>query len=325
MRYRNLGNTALTVSEIGMGCSGFWGDKRFADRKAIDLVLKAFDLGINYFDTGNNYSNFNAEPRLGRALHELLRIVPREKLVISTKAGSQIGYAPTVADDDLYHADFSPAALQAACIKSIGNLQCGHIDVFYLHGFKPEVLNDETFRCLADLKSRGLVKAVGVNTHFKADLDAIKRYPEVFDTVLIDANLLQLDRFEIIRDLRQAGIGVAIGTVLAQGHLLGRKVGSVLNGSFFWYLARTLLRPTTKDFAKKAATVRNALLDVKELSPSQAAIAYMLENEDISTCVFGTSNADHLKEIASASGQRLSPASKEKIRVAAAASPSLSR
>jgi aryl-alcohol dehydrogenase-like predicted oxidoreductase len=325
MHYRKLGNTSLVVSEIGLGCSGFWGDKRFADRKAIDIVLEAFELGINFFDTGSNYSNFNAEPRLGRALREILQAVPREKIVVSTKAGSQIGYAPTVADDDLYHADFSPAALNASCLKSIKNLQCGHIDVFQLHGFKRDLLNDEMFRCLSDLKSRGMVKAVGVNTHFKADLEAIKQYPDVFDMVLIDANLLQLDRFEIIRELRKVGIGVVIGTVLAQGHLVSRKIGSIRNGSFFWYLARTLIRPTTRDFAKRAAPIRQTLLNIEEMTPSQAAFSYMLENEDISACVFGTTNLNNLREVAGSSGLRLSKTSKEQILRASATTASLSR
>ena len=325
MNYRKLGNTALVVSEIGLGCSGFWGDKRHSDRKAIDIVLEAFRLGVNFFDTGSNYSNFNAEPRLGRALREILQTAPREKIVVSTKAGSQVGYAPTVADDDLYHADFSPAALTRSCLKSIENLQCGHIDIFQLHGFKRDLLNDETFRCLSDLRSRGLVRAVGVNTHFRADLEAIRQYPEVFDMVLIDANLLQLDRFEIIRELRAVGIGVVIGTVLAQGHLVSRKIGSVRNGSFFWYLARSLIRPTTRDFAKYAAPMRKTLRSIEEMTPSQAAFSFMLENEDISACVFGTTNVNNLREVAAASGLRLSESSKEQIRRTSAATTSLSR
>ncbi|KGF66717.1 oxidoreductase, partial [Hoeflea sp. BAL378] len=74
----------------------------------------------------------------------------------------------------------------------------------------------------------------------------IAKYPDVFDMVLIDANVLQLDRNEIINKLADAGIGVAIGTVLAQGHLVSRKIGSFHDLSFFWYLARTLIKPTTK-------------------------------------------------------------------------------
>ncbi|KGF71143.1 hypothetical protein LL06_00645, partial [Hoeflea sp. BAL378] len=128
------------------------------------MITTAFEHGVNFFDTGSNYSNFNAEPRLGRAIEQILRIAPRDSIVVSTKAGSNVGYAPTVADDDLYHSDFSPDALFRTCKKSIENLKCDYIDVFQLHGFKPDLLNDEMFRCLSDLKTKGMVRAVGVNT-----------------------------------------------------------------------------------------------------------------------------------------------------------------
>lgn len=325
MKYRQLGRTGLTVSEIGLGCSGFWGDRRFSDAKAIDVVLEAFALGINFFDTGSNYSNFNAEPRLGRALKEILAANSRDRIVVSTKAGSQVGWAPTVADDDLRHADFSPDALLRSCQKSIENLQCGHIDVFQLHGFQKELLNDTMFRCLSDLKARKLVRAVGVNTHFKADLELIAGYPDVFDMVLTDANVLQLDRNEIIDRLAAAGIGVAIGTVMAQGHLVSRKIGAISNGSFFWYLARSLIKPTTRDFARHAGPMRRVLRDARGMSPAQAAFAYMLRNPSIATCVFGTTNLANLRDVAGASGMTVDPELAARIEATATSIPSLSR
>ena len=93
MKYRKLGNTDISVSEIGLGCSGFWGDKRFSDSAAVKVVLDAYHAGVNFFDTGSNYSNFNAEPRLGRAIKEILKSNPRDSIVVSTKAGSLSGYA----------------------------------------------------------------------------------------------------------------------------------------------------------------------------------------------------------------------------------------
>lgn len=325
MRYRQLGRTDISVSEIGLGCSGFWGDRRFPDARAIDIVVEAHALGINFFDTGSNYSNFNAEPRLGRAVKEILRAAPRSSIVISTKAGSNIGYAPTVADDDLFHSDFSPEALLRSCEKSIANLNCDYIDLFQLHGFKPDLLNDELFDCLADLKAKGLVRAVGVNTHFKADLERIAQHSGVFDMVLIDANVLQLDRRQIIQRLTEAGIGVTIGTVLAQGHLVSRKIGSFRNLSFFWYLARTLLKPTTKDFARVAAPMRKVLRSIHGFTPAQAAFAYMLRDPNVAACVFGTTNPSNLRAIAAASEKVLSDADARRIEDTAAQIPSLSR
>lgn len=325
MQYRKLGNTDISVSEIGLGCSGFWGDKRFSDAAAINVVLEAHAAGINFFDTGSNYSNFNAEPRLGRAVREILKHNRRDSIVLSTKAGSLSGYAPRVEDNDLSNTDFSPKAITESCMRSIENLNSGHIDVFQLHGFKREMLNDELFACLASLKQQGLIRAVGVNTHYREDMLEILKYPEVFDMVLIDCNLLQLDRFEVIRQLRAAGIGVVVGTVLAQGHLVSKKVGSFMNGSFFWYLLRTLIKPTTKDFARSSGRMREVLSSLPEMSAAQAAFAYLLENQDISSCLFGTTSVANLKQIIDASGKQLGPQSRQRIEQAFSAGASLSR
>ena len=84
MRYRALGRTGLTVSEIGFGCASWWGQKAFPEREAIALVEAAVEGGVTFFDTGAAYSGGNAEPRLGRAL----KGVDASRLVIATKAGT---------------------------------------------------------------------------------------------------------------------------------------------------------------------------------------------------------------------------------------------
>lgn len=187
------------------------------------------------------------------------------------------------------------------------------------------MLNPELFECLLSMKSEGLIRYIGVNTHYRDDLNEIAKHPEIFDMVLTDCNLLQLDRFEDIEKMTQAGIGVAVGTVLAQGHLVNRKVGSFMNGSFFWYLARTLIKPTTKDFSRHSSAMRKVLRTIPEMSGAQAAFAFLLENPNISSCLFGTTSTRNLREVIEASGKQLTPESKQRIRAAYAQMKSLSR
>lgn len=325
MKYRKLGNTPLMVSEISLGCSGFWGDKHFSDKKAIDVVLSAFEHGINLFDTGSNYSNFNAEPRLGRAVKEILKYNARDRIVISTKAGSQTGYAPTVEDDDTRGSDYSADAIERSCRRSIDNLGCDYIDIFQLHGFDRSKFGCELADRLLKMKQDGLIRHIGVNTHFISDLEFILTRRDIFEMVLIDCNVLQLDRFDIIDRLSTAGIGVIVGTVLAQGHLVGRKIGSISNGSFFWYFARTLLKPTTRDFHRVAPGMRNLLRKVPEATAAQAAFAYLLTNPSISSCVFGTSSLKNLIDVAQAPEKNLSESTLSAIRSQYEKYPSLSR
>lgn len=325
MQYRKLGRTGISVSEIGLGCSGFWGDKRFADQSAQGVVREAFDLGVNFFDTGSNYSNFNAEPRLGRALAPIIAAGNREKLVLSTKAGSTSGYAPTVADNDLSSTDFSPEAIEDSCHNSIRNLNSDYLDIFQLHGLNHDAFGDALFDRLLSLKERGLVRCIGINTHFLDEMRMVAERPDVFDMVLMDCNVLQLDRFEIINELVDRGIGVVVGTVLAQGHLVKRKIGSIRNGSFFWYLARSLIKPTTREFQKKSVGMREVLNGVKGMSPTQAAFSYLLANENISSCLFGTTSIQNLREVVAASGLKLEAQDRDAVYSAYEQIGSLSR
>ena len=52
MQYRPLGKTGLIVSEIGLGCASWWGQKAFDERQAVGLVHAALDNGVTFFDTG---------------------------------------------------------------------------------------------------------------------------------------------------------------------------------------------------------------------------------------------------------------------------------
>jgi len=326
MKYRKLGRSELLVSEIGLGCSGFWGDRHFSERKALRVVERAFEEGVNFFDTGSNYSNFNAEPRLGRALKTILGNNKRESVVLSTKAGSTLGYAPTVEDDDTRSADFSPCAIERSCVKSIGNLNSEYLDVFQLHGFDTKRFTSDLAAKLVELKKKGLIKTIGVNTHFNGDLEFVLQYPDVFDMVLTDCNVLQLDRFEIIDKLASAGIGVVVGTVLAQGYLVRRKIGSIRTGSYFYYLARTVLKPTTRNFARSATHMRRVLKTIPEMSAAQASFACLLRRRSIASCLFGTTEVKNLTEVAGASGKVLSPESVKRIEDAfVLVKPGLSR
>jgi aryl-alcohol dehydrogenase-like predicted oxidoreductase len=325
MRYRQLGQTNLKISAIGLGCSGYWGDKFFAEDKAHEIVHMAYDGGVNFFDTGSNYSNFNAEPRLGRALQPLIKAGKRDQLILSTKAGSTSGYAPRVADNDMSHTDFSREAIETSCLKSIENLGCEYIDVFQLHGLNHDAFGNELFDTLLSLKERRLVRYIGINTHFLSEIEKVAEHADIFDMALIDCNLLQLDRFDIIDKLAQVGIGVVVGTVLAQGHLVSRKIGSVWDGSFFWYLARTILKPTTRDFSRQADEMRRALNSISEMTPAQSAFAYLLQNDAISGCLFGTTNKANLLEVIAAADLDISESAAATITQVAKSLPSLSR
>jgi aryl-alcohol dehydrogenase-like predicted oxidoreductase len=309
MNYRRLGKTDLNVSEISIGCSGYWGNSKYSEKKAAQIINEAFDRGVNFFDTGHNYSNFNAEPRLGRIIKDILARNDRTKIIISTKGGSIIGSAPIFFLRPGKTQDFSPDAIEASCYESIKNLSCGYLDIFQLHGISQKQMTGELIERLSVMKKNGMYRYLGVNTHSKSELEFISRRSEIFDMVLLDYNVLQLDRGEVIDELCKSGIGVVAGTVLAQGHLVKGMIGSIKTGSFFWYLARSLLKSTSRRLADASKDMREVLSSISEMSSAQAAFAYILANKNISSCVFGTTDIDNCIEIIESSGKRLSETS----------------
>ena len=311
MIYRKLGKTDLEISEISLGCSGYWGNKRFSEKDASAIVRKAFDKGINFFDTGHNYSNFNAEPRLGKIIKDICQTNDRSKIVISTKGGTVVGNASPFSKK--VSKDFSIDAIEKTIQKSIRNLNCNYLDIFQLHGISEEQLNEDLLNHLLKLKQKGLFRYLGANIHVEKDMEFISKYPEIFDMVLIDYNVLQLDRNPIIEKLSNAGIGIVAGTVLAQGHLIKGTKGSIKSGAFFWYLLRTNLKPTTRELKDNSKFMKETLASIEEMSAAQAAFSYILENNAISSCVFGTTNINNLIEIIESSGKKLSDSSKNSI------------
>ena len=89
MKYKNLGNTGLKVSEICLGCMSFGFPERgdhpwtLPEEPSRIIIRQAVDSGINFFDTANAYSDGTSEEFLGRALKDFTR---RDEVVVATKA-----------------------------------------------------------------------------------------------------------------------------------------------------------------------------------------------------------------------------------------------
>ena len=314
MKYRKLGKTDLVVSEISLGCSGFWGNNKFPENKAVAVVFEAFERGVNFFDTGHNYCNFNAEPRLGRAIKEILARNDRSGLIISTKAGTVIPSASIIPIPRAKQKNFSPDHIEQSCAKSLENLNCGYLDIFQLHGITESEITEPLLERLLSMKQRGMYRYLGINTHTQADMVFVSKHPEVFDMILIDYNVLQLDREPVISSLYAAGIGVVAGTVLGQGHLVKGKIGSFKTAADIWYLARAMLKHTGRRLAKSSVQMRDTLASVIEMSSAQAAFSFILENSAIASCVFGTTSIPNLIEIIDACDKRLMEGSRSAIR-----------
>ena len=101
MRYRQLGNTGMFVSEICLGTMTFGGQGSFfadvgklGQKEVAAVVARAFEAGVNFIDTADMYSFGLSETLLGQALKEIG--VKRSDVVIATKAFARMASPRTM-------------------------------------------------------------------------------------------------------------------------------------------------------------------------------------------------------------------------------------
>lgn len=297
---RPLGRTGLNVSEIGFGCASWWGQRAFDEREAITLVHAALERGVTFFDTGAAYSGGEAEPRLGRALKGRAL----DGLVIATKAG-------TYHDGRRVVRDFRPAAIEASVERSLGRLGLETLPLLQLHGPAIAELDEPMLEMLQGLKRRGLVRTLGANSFDPAVIEHIIGLP-TFDAVMVDYNLLRPERGPLIARAAAAGKAVLAGMALAMGHA-NRQVARLRAPRDIWYALRAL-KNHRADIARGARF--GFLQDLPDMTASQAALAYVLADPNVSCAVVGTTRMGHLLENLAASGMRLPAETLARIRQA---------
>jgi aryl-alcohol dehydrogenase-like predicted oxidoreductase len=162
MELRNLGQTNLRVSAVGLGCNNFG---RNVDRDtARAVIFKALDMGVTLFDTGDTYGHRGgSETIMGDVLG-----ARRKDIVLATKFGR-----PMDAEGKLQGG--SPRYIMFAVEASLKRLKTDWIDLYQSHKPDPHTPIEETLRALDDLVKQGKVRAIGTS-HMPAGevLDAVK-------------------------------------------------------------------------------------------------------------------------------------------------------
>ena len=157
MRYREFGNTGLTVSEM---CLGTWGIGGYGwdfnpDETKLAAIQAAIEEGINFFDTAPAYNAGAAERLLGEAVKKSGR---RNELILATKCGTDL-------INGQYVRDASRTKIMDQIDKSLANLQTDYIDIYLLHWPSENVPEEEAIEAMADIRKSGKVRFIGVSNH----------------------------------------------------------------------------------------------------------------------------------------------------------------
>lgn len=281
MTMKKLGSTDIYLSEIGFGCASVWGKTLISDEQAQSIFEQAYQLGIRYFDTGYSYGN--AEERLGK-IFKTSKIVKREDIVISTKFG-------TKNVDGKYIHDFTVEWMNYSVETSLKRMGIDYVDMLMVHGPQISDLTPDYLAGMKNLKEKGLVKALGINT-FDTDVIEYVRDTNCFDFVMLDYNILRQDREQIIEELINEGIGVIAGAALAES-LYSNRIFKIRQMKDIWYLARAVVRFRGQLFKGSKFRFVNS---VPGMTGTQIALKYVLSNQNITTAVFGTTTPAHLED-----------------------------
>jgi aryl-alcohol dehydrogenase-like predicted oxidoreductase len=295
LKSRRLGNTELTVSEIGLGCQSLGGGLFHGNkRQALDLVAKALDRGITYFDTADHYSLGISEELLGLALRPV-----RERVIIGTKVGTHytrtaraiLRIRPLLRSagrplrpfkhsfdrmrSTQRRADFSLRYLTSAVDASLQRLRTDYIDLLQLHKPPESVLHSgEIPTVIEELRRDGKVRYVGVSCESVSDARICLGIPGIA-SVQVTINLLDQEAVAgLLPAARERSIGIIARNPRAAG-LLTEHFGDITAETYAFNRAEfETIRNDAGRFSFLATNARTL---------AQAAIRFVLQLPDVST------------------------------------------
>jgi aryl-alcohol dehydrogenase-like predicted oxidoreductase len=215
MNYRQLGNSGVRVSVIGLGANRF-GSENVLQAEVNRIIDAALDSGINFIDTSNNYTGGQSEETLGHALKGR-----GDKVVLATKFSFPRKDGPNTWGASRYQ-------MMQALEGSLRRLQADHIDLYYAHRWDDTTPIEETLRAFDDLVRVGKVRYIGASAYASWQLAHANVLAELRDWtpfVVLQSEYNLLDRGverEVLPYCRAHRVGFVPYHPLAGGFLTGK-------------------------------------------------------------------------------------------------------
>jgi aryl-alcohol dehydrogenase-like predicted oxidoreductase len=219
----SLGRTGVKVSRLCFGTMGVgsrkWKPWVLDEAVAKPILKRCLDLGITFFDMADWYSIGESERVVGSTL---LSMVPRDQLVLTTKAKYEMSEDPN--DQGL-----SRKHLMSAIDASLKRIGTDHVDIFMIHAFDPDTPIEETMEALHDIVKAGKARYPGASTMFAWQFAVMNHVAKEngwtpFVDMQCQYNLLyREEEREMIPYCRNQGIAVTTFSPLARGWLSGAR------------------------------------------------------------------------------------------------------
>ncbi len=306
MQYTNLGNTGLKVSRLCLGMMTYgsktWRPWVLDEKEARPFIRRALDAGINFFDTADMYSLGVSEQILGNTLHHFA--IPRKDLVIATKVFNPMGDGPN--DGGL-----SRKHIMDSIDASLHRLKMDHVDLYQIHRWDYNTPIEETMEALHDVVKAGKARYIGASSMFawqftKAQYTARLNGWTRFVSMQNHYNLIyREEEREMIPACIDQGIGLIPWSPIARG-FLGRKreqINDTIRAQTDVYAQQMYYREEDFDVAERAQEIA----EKRGFTPSQIALAWILNKPHITAPIIGASKMDHLEQAIAALEIQLAP------------------
>jgi aryl-alcohol dehydrogenase-like predicted oxidoreductase len=291
MQKRQLGNSGLEVSALGLGCMRMtFGDAPVGDKQAMIAFLHAaVERGITFFDTAEVYGPYTNEELVGEALE-----LYRGQVVIATKFGFQhdADRGPRPAGG----LDSRPEQIKRVAEASLRRLRVEAIDLFYQHRVDPNVPIEEVAGAVKELIQQGKVRHFGLS---EASADVIRRAHAVQPVAALQSEYSiwwRVVEEAVLPTCEELGIGFVPYSPLGRGFLTGKIDESATFDS-------SDIRSRNPRFTPEAMRANRVVVEVlerigaeKQATPAQIALAWLLAQKPWIVPIPGSRKLERLDE-----------------------------
>lgn len=300
MKYKNLGNTGLKVSELCLGCMTFGvpelGDHPWTlpEQQSRPLIRKAVDAGINYFDTANSYSDGTSEEIVGQALKDFTR---RDEVVIATKVFFPMHKGPNAGG-------LSRKAIFTAIDASLRRLETDYVDLYQIHRWDYSTPIEETLEALHDVVKSGKARYLGASSmyawQFSKALHLARQHGwTAFVSMQNHYNLLYREEEREMMPLCAAErIAVVPWSPLARGRLTRAWDTETARTQTDDYGNK--LYVATVDADRKVVEQVATIAAARGVPKAQVALAWIAQKPFVTAPIIGASKPQHLDDAVAA-------------------------
>tara|TARA_B110000014_G_C20121740_1_gene594789 strand:- start:1593 stop:2528 length:936 start_codon:yes stop_codon:yes gene_type:complete len=275
LKMNQIGSSEIKVTDIGMGGAPLVSTE---ESNAIETLQTAYNEGIRYFDTAPYYGTGISEIYFGKFLSS----VKRNSFVISTKVGRLI-------ENQEIRFDYTREGILRSLDESLKRLNLDHIDIALIHDpddHYRQALN-ESFPTLSDLKSQGIIKAIGCGMNQWQMLLEFANNAD-FDCFLLAGRYTLLDHsamYSLMPKCLEKNISIILGGPYNSGIL----ASDFKSESTYFY------EPSPTKVTEKARLIKK-VCDKYEVPLKAASLQFGLNHPSVVSTIPGPSNPNELKE-----------------------------